>query len=146
LKGKGDWRINNFLLRVDVRESLLLTTVDEGPAAKKTPNAIGIKYNFVISFACFLKLFLVTNKYCFIGIEFDAESYDQNVEKLKNLVAKNGNKDNIVTLFKITHLGRRREINEGSYRDIYDFMKNHFPVLNEGYFVSTSNNFILSLN
>jgi hypothetical protein len=74
-------------------------------------------------------------------MDFDSQSYCENFKKLKNLVAKNGNKDNIINLFNITQLDRRQEIKEGSYLEIYNFMKNHCPVLKEVYFLSNSNNF-----
>ncbi|KAK4006884.1 hypothetical protein OUZ56_012039 [Daphnia magna] len=68
-------------------------------------------------------------------VNFDLVSYEENVTRLIQLVAKNGSKSSILVLFKLTFQGRRKAVIEGHYSDIYDFMKKYCSVLNEVHFL-----------
>ena len=70
--------------------------------------------------------------------ELDMVSYDENVNKLLEVVNGNRHRKDVGILRQLTYEDRRREITEGHYSDIYDLMKNHCPLLNQVNYVRTT--------
>lgn len=74
--------------------------------------------------------------HCFFTGQVDTVSYIANVQKMLEVIRDQGSSDSVKALWLFTFEGRRLEIKDGKYADIYELMKNHCPVLNQANYVS----------